>query len=857
MADRKTLEQLLAGYSEGDLVRAVEIRELSEALIRELDPESEAEQLYLQIVQRMEEILRGDEASTDSDVAELLARLQGLSPEPLEEEGPSIPDQEEGILIEDPDILFSFLREARDHLETIEDDIISLEQEWDEELVHAIFRSMHTIKGVAGFIGLVRIKELSHRLENLLDKIRIGEVTVDSSCVDLLLQGSDLLNQLVSSLEEQSAEFSMEKGGLIHENAAEIGDVVQRVDLLLQGAEAEEAVSIPPEAPSVSSESTPTAAVSEEEPYDPYADGLISPEMVQKFVEESSDLIDNAENAILALEQESGDMSHIEEAFRVIHTIKGNAGFFWFGTIEGMCMAVEGVLDTVRRGDRKVDSKIINLLLESLDNLRSSLKQVQSGSMKPGQHQSSGKVDHAINSKNEGDYKPLGDLLIEMGVASRDSVEEALELQQMKLGEILVKQGSAKAEAVEKALQSQGKSAGKGDQLGNYKLKRKDIRVDTERLDTLFDLMGELITAEAMVLSSPDLQGFEHSNFDRSATYLSKISREMQEITMSIRMIPLDGLFNKMRRLVRDLSKKFDKEIELKISGEDTEMDRNVMEEISDPLVHIIRNAIDHGIEDREKRIAAGKPEHGTVELQARYEGNEIWITVIDDGGGLNKQRILDRAVDRGLISAEQNLEEKEVYQLIFEPGFSTAETVSEISGRGVGMDVVRKNIEKLRGKIDIDSEEGNGTSFILKIPLTLAIIEAVTFTVGRQLYALPITDVIQFHKAESRELTSTEADREVIQLRGEVLPLIKIHEFFSIDEGLKDVEEGIVVVLHSGSRKAAILADEIVGYRQLVIKALPPYLGELRAVSGCSIMSDGQVSLIIDTGALLSSTLQ
>lgn len=850
MVRLEDLKKQLEGYTDGDLVTALEAREAAEALASAGGEEQPLAPLLKEIASLMEKILRGEEDEGEALVRALLERLSeddGPAAETASEAGSA--EEEGAITIDDPEILFSFLQEAREHLETIEEDILTLEREWNEDLVHSIFRSMHTIKGVAGFIGLKKVKQLSHRLENLLDELRVGTVGIDSDCIDVLLQGSDRLNSLVLSLEEQSAGFTSQRGGAVHENAAAIEDIVEKVDDLLSKGEA---------APPPAAEKAP---VREQKPlpaYDPYADGLITPEMVQKFVEESSDLIDTGENAILALENDPDSREHIEEAFRIIHTIKGNSGFFWFGTIEGMCMAIEGVLDALRKGDRKVDSKVVNLLLESIDNLRTSLKQVQSGELKPGADQDTHeKTEMAISSRNDGDFKPLGDLLVEMGVASRDSVEEALELQQMKLGEILVKQGSAEPEAIEEALKSQGKLPGKQDQLANYRLKRKDIRVDTERLDTLFDLMGELITAEAMVISNPDLEGHEHPNFDQAAAYLSKISREMQEITMSIRMIPLDGLFNKMRRLVRDLSKKFDKDIELIISGEETEMDRNVMEEISDPLVHIIRNAIDHGVEPKKKRIAAGKKAAGTIELGARYEGNEIWITISDDGGGLNRDKILKRAVERGLVQEDHPPQESEIYKLIFEPGFSTAEQVSEISGRGVGMDVVRKNIEKLRGKIDIDSRIGMGTTFTLKIPLTLAIIEAIIFTVGNQLYAIPITDVIQFHKAKKIELTTTEKDRQVIQLRGEVLPLISVRKFYSVRGGIEKVEDGIVIVVQSGNRKAALLADEIIGYRQMVIKALPAYLGDLRAVSGCSIMSDGKVSLIVDTGSLLSITLQ
>lgn len=869
MARYGELKKQLAGYTEGDLVAALEAKELADGFASEEGCDDKAKQMFETLSSLMGEILQGDVEDSEKQVAEILKQLEALSVEKSSEVVSAAEPADDAIRIDDPEILFSFLQEAREHLDTIEDDILKLEREWSEDLVHSIFRAMHTIKGVAGFIGLRGIKSLSHRLENLLDQLRMGNITISSTCVDILLQGSDKLNSLVVQLEEQAEAFSDKGGGYVTESAEGIEEILHKVDSLLaqdQGntgaaAKSGEAISQGvhekvPAQPEISSAGP--GSNGEETQYDPYADGLITPEMVQKFVEESSDLIDNAEDAILALENDPTGKGHLEEAFRVVHTIKGNSGFFWFGSIEGMCMAIEGVLDALRKGDRKVDSKVVNLLLESIDNLRTSMKRVQSGDLKPGPSETaSNHAEKAMTSKNEGDYQPLGDLLVQMGVASRESVEDALELQQMKLGEILVKQGSADPDAVEQALQSQGKGTAKADQLANYKLKRKDIRVDTERLDTLFDLMGELITAEAMVLSSPDLEGYDHPIFDRSAAYLSKISREMQEITMSIRMIPLDGLFNKMRRLIRDLSKKFDKEINLEISGEETEMDRNVMEEISDPLVHIIRNAIDHGVESREKRKSAGKSEMGTIELRARYEGNEIWITIADDGGGLNKDKIVSRAKERGLIQEDQILPDNEIYQLIFEPGFSTAEQVSEISGRGVGMDVVKKNIEKLRGKIDITSEVGSGTTFTLKIPLTLAIIEAINFTVGKQLYALPITDVIQFHKTQSKELTTTEGNRQVIKLRGEVLPLIKIYDFFKVKGGMEQVEEGIVIVVNSGNRRAALLADEIVGYRQMVIKALPPYLNDLRAVSGCSIMSDGKVSLIIDTGSLLMSTLQ
>ncbi|HDQ13441.1 MAG TPA: chemotaxis protein CheA, partial [Sediminispirochaeta sp.] len=771
------------------------------------------------------------------------------------------------VEIEDPEILASFLIEAHDHLDDIEERILDLEKNYDERTVHDIFRSMHTIKGVSSFIGLEEVKSLSHDLESILNSLRGGELEMEDELIDVLLAGGDSLQKMITDIEEQAGDLKSQKGTLtIYEDRVDIDGVLgMRAPYLSRiqskGAETGGGEKEGPEsdkkeqekkAPTTDRKKSPTKSGVVEE--------LITPEMVRKFVEETSDQVDTAEHALLELEKDPSQTAHIEEAFRAIHTIKGNSGFFGFAILEKMCMGIEGILDTLRSGNRKPDEQVLNLLLQSIDGLNGTLHQVERGEIKPGDEADTEvSAEDAMAGKEEGDFKPLGDLLVEMGVASRDAVDQALDLQRMRLGEILVQQGAAKEEEVEKVLEKQGKnSEQKGDQYSGYRVKRRDIRVDTERLDKLFDLMGELITAEAMVLNNPDLADLELPNFERSSGYMSKITREMQEITMSIRMIPLEGLFSKMRRLVRDLSKKFDKQVELKISGEDTEMDRNVMEEISDPLVHIIRNALDHGIEGVEERKKRGKPEAGLIKLDAGYEGNEIWITISDDGGGLNRERILERSLDRGLIQGDpEEMKDEEVWKLIFEPGFSTAEQVSEISGRGVGMDVVKQNIQKLRGKVDIRSVEGEGSTFILRIPLTLAIIDGISFTVGAQMYSIPITDVIQFHKASTAELTRTNQNETVIDLRDEVLPVLKLHEFFNIQTEKKEVDQGIVIVVQARDQKAALLADEILGYRQIVIKSLPPYMENIRALSGCSIMADGQVSLIIDTGALLSFVLE
>lgn len=686
---------------------------------------------------------------------------------------------------------------------------------------------------------------------------------------------------------------------------------------------------------------------------------LITPEMVESFVSETNDLLDGVEGNLLELEKTPSDMSHIDEAFRYIHTVKGNAGFFGFQDIETSCMDTETVMDNIRKGRKVPDHEFVTSLLERVDSIRGLLEQIgkektvdtpsgdsQTSAPEPGVTDATSKenrnipdtieskttvhsateevsenratdgehiplkeekfekresvptsvapdrpapTDSAFDQREQSDqteatpdageppaqaaerdpvsspensfegeeYKPLGDVLIDMGAATPDAIERALGMQQKKLGEILVEQGTAKPEVVEEALSMQKKGKG-AEKEGAYAASRKDIRVDMGKLDRLFDLMGELITAEAMVVSHPELQGLSVENFHKAADSMSKITRAMQEITMTIRMIPLEGLFNKMRRLVRDLARKFDKKIILSISGQDTEMDRNVIEEISDPLVHIIRNAIDHGIESAAARTAAGKNEEGHISLDAKYEGNEIWITVSDDGGGLKREKIITKALDNGIISGDTGeLSDSDVWQLIFEPGFSTADQVSEISGRGVGMDVVRKNIEKLRGKIEIQSTPGQGSSFIMKIPLTLAIIDGINFKVGNMQYSLPINDVVEFQKVEENQLTRTTTEDEVLTLRNEILPLIKLYRFFNTDTEKQSVSDGIIVVAQGRGKKIALLVDEIIGYRQIVIKPLPEYLEGMRAVSGCSILGNGEVTLILDLGSLIKTVLE
>lgn len=814
------LIEMLENFIPGDLVNQLKIVDEIESLLTNESLKAEEKELLNHVAQKFKLLMKaGPQDDIVDSIKSLTSALSSNKPRTVKKVDTENTDQTK---IEDMDILASFLSETNEHLENIEAKIVSLESNEDPETINEIFRSMHTIKGVASFLGLNKIKNLSHSLENLLDNLRDNIISINTELIDILLEGTDTLNNMMSELEIWASGF---EDGIITEVFNSKIDIQSNLKNIKNfGKSSEQTESVP-------------------------EDDLITPEMTKQFAEESMELLDSVEHSILELEKSPENLKFIEESFRLIHTIKGNSGFFWFERIEKLCMGIETVFDSLRKKDKKADHSITSSLLSSIDMIRESLNEIAEG-----------KLANARNPEIDSQYHDsLGNILIEMGAATEYSIEEALNVQQKKLGEILLEKGNVTEVQLEKALKKQGKKQNL--QNGGTKaiIKKQDIRVSTERLDKLFNLVGELITAETMVIHHPELEGIELNHFQQSLTALSKITKEMQEVTMAIRMIPLDGLFNKMRRLIRDLSKKFDKKIIFLVSGEDTEMDRNVIDQISDPLVHIIRNAVDHGVETNAERQKNGKSAEGTIKLNAKYEGNEIWISIIDDGGGLNRDRISEIAVERGLLSQEQvsTKLDSEIWPLIFEPGFSTNEVVSEISGRGVGMDVVKKNIEKLRGKVEILSESQIGTTFILQIPLTLAILDGILFRSNNMLCSIPTTDIIEFHKPEAYQITTTSVNQQVLKLRDEIIPLVKLSEFYELSEDCKDYTEGILIIATAYEKKIAILVDEIIGNRQFVIKALPEYLNDVKAVSGCSILGGGDVCLVIDTGAFIKQVLE
>ncbi|MBX7255029.1 MAG: chemotaxis protein CheA [Candidatus Hydrogenedentes bacterium] len=449
------------------------------------------------------------------------------------------------------------------------------------------------------------------------------------------------------------------------------------------------------------------------------------------------------------------------------------------------------------------------------------------------------------------DGRSIDVVLIDLGMATREAIDSALKetqnAERTPLGEIMIRKGAAAAEDVAAALRTQRQI-----RQGVVELKEA-VKVDADRLDRLIDLIGELVIAESMVCQAPEILESAAPAMIRQINRLDKITRELQEIGTSLRMVPVKSTFQKMARLVRDLARKADKQIEFRMSGDDTELDKTVVDKIGDPLVHIVRNAVDHGIESsKEERVAAGKHAVARIELRAYHKGGSIHIEVQDDGKGLDKERILAKARERGIVSDSDVLSDEETWALIFEPGFSTATTVTDVSGRGVGMDVVRRNIESLRGQVDIQSERGKGATFTIRLPLTLAIIDGMVVRVGAERYIIPTLSVVRSIRPQSGDLLTVVQRGVMLKIQGELIPVFALSELFNVSAGSKAEDSNLIVIIEDEGKRIGLVVDDLLGKQQTVIKSLGETMRGLPGIAGAAIMSDGNVGLILDVASLI-----
>jgi two-component system, chemotaxis family, sensor kinase CheA len=583
--------------------------------------------------------------------------------------------------------------------------------------------------------------------------------------------------------------------------------------------------------------------------------------LVREFLIESEELLQRMDQDMIALESSPKDPELLNRVFRAMHTIKGTSGFLGYEAVVRLSHRAEDVLNTVRRGDVTLGPRVANVLLAARDQIGKMLEDIRQGGLKEYSLEPLLAELHAVQTSSEAPLR-LGEILVNQNVLEPTALagilaEQASSPVSPKLGNLIVEKGLATPAEVGNAMADQQRVA---DTLAKSS-GSQSMRVDVRKLDELVNLIGELVLERnRLVQINRDLVSGRISGealdsaLGLSTARLSFITEELQVAGLKTRMVPVDTVFRRFPRLVRDVAQSLQKEVELVLLGEDTELDKTMVELIGDPLVHLVRNCLDHGLELPDRRVAAGKPRHGTIRMEARQEGDQIVISVSDDGAGIDPERVARKAVEKGLVSAERvgSLSQREILDFIFLPGFSTAEKTSDLSGRGVGMDVVRSNLKKLNGTIDLDSKLGVGTTVLLKLPLTLAILPVLLVRVAEETYALPLRTVLETASIQLGEIHTIEG-REVLQLRNETVPLLRLAEI--IDARLDSRKDAgrRVVVLGIGDKKIALLVDELVGQESTVVKPLGSYLQGCATIAGATISGDGRVRLVLDPAALIS----
>ena len=592
------------------------------------------------------------------------------------------------------------------------------------------------------------------------------------------------------------------------------------------------------------------------------ADGLAADadqEMVSLFCSSAQDLLQDIEQGVLVLEENPNESTTIDTVFRAFHTFKGNAGVMNFVVLQRLTHELESLLDAARRGTFQLGRESIDLILQGADILKryvtelsSQLSGVEVGRKISLPIPSLVRRAHRMLTTGSGPVPAKSSAPVVQNRAPA-SVEipaiSSTTVQPIPTPVFAATQPVASPEPPAKQV-APTKQAPASSAVGI-------VRVDTLKLDGLIDLVGELVIAQSMVVQNPDLKNITSEHLSRSLGQLRGITSDLQRTAMSLRMVPIRNTFQKMARLVRDLAAQQGKEIHLVLDGEDTELDRNIVEELSDPLIHMIRNSADHGIEATDRRIADGKPRAGTITLRAFHQGGFIVIQIQDDGKGLVPDRILAKAVERGLVKPDNSLDEQEIFELIFAPGFSTAEQITDVSGRGVGMDVVRRNIEKMRGKIEIQSVAGAGTTFTLFVPLTLAIIEGLLVGVGDQRYIIPTLSVRESFRPLPGMVTTVHGRGEMVHVRGRLTPMLRLGDHLHTPVNAVDPTQGIVVVVEAGQDSRCLLVDELIGKQEVVIKSLGEMFHNQTAFAGAAILGDGRVGLILDIHALVKLKLK
>jgi two-component system, chemotaxis family, sensor kinase CheA len=700
-----------------------------------------------------------------------------------------------------------------------------------------------------------QVRALAQQAATSLNLILLGGAEDDGA---LLIQASEAIDAAIKLAEQQSGATARTTQTDMVAIARDDHDADDLSDAMAAPAAVTVAAavpSVPPAVPVAPAAAPPALAVV----HHPEAtDGGQIPDdadmsLLSDFIAESRESMAGAEAALLELEANPTDIEAVNTVFRAFHTVKGTAAFMGLDKLAEFAHHAESLLSRVRDRELAYGQGVADLSLRSNDVLGEFLVAVEAS------------IPNKDRIALPADYTALmHDLLNVDALLAGTLVRAAAPVNApgIAAAAATITAATAGASAIasasyKPALSQDAPADATAARAGAPRAAKADpdlsVRVRTDRLDRLIDMVGELVIAQSMIAADPAVAGSGQHDLVKKVAQAGKIMRELQDLSMSMRMVPLKSTFQKLTRLVRDVAVKAGKVVELSTDGEETELDRNMVDAIADPLVHMVRNAVDHGVEGPEDRERAGKPRAGRVRLAAFQQGGSVIVELRDDGRGLNRERILAKAIEKGLVSPSQSLTDSEINALIFAPGFSTAEQITDISGRGVGMDVVRRNIESIRGRIDIHSVLGQGTTFQIRLPLTLAVTDGMLVRVGDERYIVPLTSISLSFRPEPSMLSTIPPSGEVVMLRGEVLPVVRLHTVFGVPGAITDPSQAILMIVGDGDQRVALLVDQLLGQQQVVAKALGDGIGEIPGISGGAILSDGRVGLIVDIGRLMT----
>ena len=688
-----------------------------------------------------------------------------------------------------------FLDETKEHLQSLNTQILELEQDSENmDTINEIFRAAHSLKGMAGTMGFKRMQNLTHDMENVFSEVRNGNIKVQPNMIDILFQCLDALEEYTSSIQESADEGTNDNEPLIK----------ALNDILNGGGEA-----APAEAKKEEAKAEAPAPASNDK---------------EKWREIK--LTDTEKSLYEAAKAEGKTFYGITVKVQESCILKAARAFLVFKALEehGEIILSKPSSQDIEDEKFDFDFSVITVSDAPLDTLITAIKNVS-------------EIEDAF-----------GAALTDADFAGAEAAKDDAPAEEAPAAEAPKKEEAAAKPPATKDVPAKAEKKAVSKPVVN-----RTVRVDIEKLDSLMNLVSELIIAKNSLVSATNSDETNHGNFSEHIEYLESVTTSLHESVMKVRMVPIESVVSKFPRMIRDLQKTLGKKMELYMTGEETELDRTVVDEIGDPLMHLLRNAADHGLESAEVRKERGKPEVGSIFLDAYQDGNNVVIEVRDDGNGIDVDKVRAKAIERGTITPEQaeNMSSKEIIDLLFLPSFSTAKQISEVSGRGVGLDVVKSKIEALSGEVEVKSKLGEGSTWIVRLPLTLAIIQALMVTVGGEKYAISLGSIQTIEDIPANEIQFVQS-KEVITLRGNVIPIIRLNDVLDIESTKSPEDNLMVVIVKKGDKLAGLVVDELIGQQEIVIKSMGKYISKCKFISGATILGDGEVALILDANALI-----